>query len=87
LTETIAYFEYLQSQTVSYKFLRDNNALFSFIKNYDRANKLLETLETLSETTQTQAKTILQKCYDEVQYFELREAISSVWDYHMKLQL
>jgi hypothetical protein len=84
LTETLAYFEYVRSQTVSYKFLRDNNVLFGFIKNDVRANRLLD---TLTETTQTQAKAILQKCYyNEVQYFELRETHEATlerWDYHI----
>ena len=84
-TETIAYFEYLQSQTVSYKFLRDNNVFFIFLKNYNLAKSYLAKRDmfSLNETIQTPAKAILQKCYDEVQYFELREASSEGWDYHI----
>lgn len=79
-TETIAYFEYMQSSTISYKFLQNNNVLFCFIKNYDRANRLLE---KLTKASQKQAKTMLQKCYDEVQYSELRQATLEKWDYHI----
>lgn len=83
LTETIAYFEYIQSQTVSYKFLRDNNVFFVFIKNYNLAQK---DMLSLNGTIKTQAKAILQKCYDEAQYFELREPreVLEKWDYHIE---
>ncbi len=80
-TETIAYFEYIQSTTISYKFIRDNNVLLSFRRNYTQAQQLLPFLD---EMTQAQAKVILQRCYDEAQYSELREDLSEGWDYHIK---
>jgi len=79
-TETIGYFQYVQSGKLSYKFLLDYGALGSFIREYNNAKNRLT---TLTGATKTDAKAILQNCYSNAQYPELREAAANGWDLHI----
>ncbi len=79
-TEMFGYFAYVQSRTVSYKFLLDYNAINSFKREYNAAKTALG---SLSGSTKTSAQALVQQCYDNAQFSELREAAAEGWDHHI----
>ncbi len=80
LTEMIGYYEYVQSATVSYKFMLDYGAFTSFVRDY---NASVTAVGGMTGATQTDAKALVTNCYNGAAYAELREAASEGWDHHI----
>ena len=80
-TEMLGWFEYLQSTKVSYKFLLDYRTFASFNKNYGQART---GLGALAGSTKTSAQTLVQSCYDKIQFEEFKEPAAEGWDHHIE---